>query len=130
MKRTYFIDLYTHQLEWTYKPPYPDHYSNYNTFADVTGDGAIDVLITAPNLIILSNQGHVQGSYDTSDLIHNKRAENGVWSGDLNKDGIIEILVKFDGDALYCLTTGKPYNPGKMPWPKSLQNSINRPVVP
>lgn len=125
----YCIDLYTHEQEWTFKPINPHHYSNYNTFADVTGDGEIDVLIVAPCLYILSNEGKVQAFFDTSKIIHEERAENGVWSGDLNGDGLVEILVKFDRDALYCLTTGAAYDESRMPWPKSLCNTINRPLV-
>jgi len=125
----YCIDLFTHEMEWSFKPAHPDHYSNYNTFADVTGDGEIDVLVVASSLYILSNKGKVQAAFDTSALLHDERAENGMWSGDLNGDGLVEILVKFDGDALYCLTTGAVYDEPKMPWPKSLRNLINEPVV-
>ena len=50
--------------------------------------------------------------------------------GDASQDGIVDILVKFDGDALYCLSTDAPYNPDLAIWPKSLRDLLNRAVVP
>jgi len=126
----YCLDLYDRSIEWTFKPETPNHYSNYNTFADVTGDGEIDVLIVAPCLYVLSNKGVHLASFDTAKLVRNDRALSGMWSGDLNGDGLVEILVKFEGDGLYCLSTGSPYKAEDMVWPKCLLNLENRPVVP
>jgi outer membrane protein assembly factor BamB len=126
----YCIDLYDRSIEWTFKPETPNHYSNYNTFADVTGDGEIDVLVVAPCLYVLSNRGIHLASFDTPKLIRDDRALSGMWSGDLDDDGLVEILVKFEGDGLYCLATGSTYKAENMIWPKCLHNNENRPVVP
>jgi outer membrane protein assembly factor BamB len=126
----YCLDLYEKSVKWTFKPENPNHYSNYNTFADVTGDGEIDVLIVAPCLYVLSNKGTHEAIFRTEEMRWEGRAENGMWSGDLNGDGLVEILVKFEGDGLYCLATEAPYNESLSPWAKSLCNIENRPVIP
>jgi outer membrane protein assembly factor BamB len=126
----YCIDLYDRSIEWTFMPETPDHYSNYNTFADVTGDGRIDVLVVAPSLYVLSSKGEHLVSFDTAKLHRNDRALNGMWSGDLDGDGMVEILVKFEGDGLFCLETGSLYVEENMPWPKPLGNPENRAVIP
>jgi len=126
----YCVDTFTGKTKWKFSPTYPAHWGNYHLLADVTGDGEVDVLVLAPELYVLDNKGNVQAMFPTVDLVMNDRAESGMWAGDVDKDGITEILAKFEGDDFYCLTLGGAYDASKMPWPQMQQNSQNRVVIP
>jgi len=129
-KYVYCVDLYSKQQEWRFAPSNPDDSNNYNLFADVTGDGEIDVLVVSPSLYVLSNKGELQAVFNTTRISHDYWAQSGPWIGDLDGDGKIEILVKLAGDGLYCLETDAVMDPSLIPWPKIVSNTLNRPVIP
>jgi len=112
------IDTFTGQTKWDFDPYYPAHRGNCHLLADVAGDGKVDVLVLAPELYVLDNEGNIQATFPTQNLRMNDRAECGMWAGDVDKDDITEILFKCEGDDLYCVTLGGAYDPTKMPWPQ------------
>jgi len=129
----YCVDLTAEgQVEWTFDGCNASPWSNYDLFADVTGDGEIDVLLVAPCLYVLTNKGMVQGVFDTGKIrpMFAGRAESGMWAGDVDDDGVVEILVKFEGDEFYCLSMDGEYDASNMPWPKTHLCLENRPVLP
>jgi outer membrane protein assembly factor BamB len=125
----YCVDCFTGATKWDFKPYYPAHWGNYHLLADVTGDGEVDVLVLAPLLYVLDNKGNVQAKFPTQNLVMNDRAESGMWAGDVDKDGVTEILFKYEGDDFYCVTLGGAYDASNMPWPQMQYNSQNRVVI-
>ncbi len=100
-----------------------DHWSSYQTIADIDGDGEIEIIWLAPFPIITDGAtGRVEGYYVNDHVAINRRQENGGWWGDVDGDGISEYICELNGlshpqTQVYCLTMNGCF-PVESPWPE------------
>ena len=93
---------------------------------DVTGDGEVDIVTGKDPLYILDGRGELQAMFSPSAPA---RLEFAPTICDLDDDGKVEIVAKFQGDDLYVLTTDGIYHPETMIWPTAFRNRRNNQAI-
>ncbi len=87
-------------------------YSSYQLIADFDGDGVEEVLWLSPFPVVVDGRtGQVEAYYRNDYIAVNRRAEDGGWWGDVDRDGKSEWIADLNGNThsqsmLYCMTLG------------------------
>jgi len=106
-----------------------NHWTSYQTIADIDGDGEQEVLWLAPFPIVTDGgTGEVEGYYVNDHIARNRRAEDGGAWGDVDGDRVSEWICNLNGNShpetqTYCLTMGGKF-PARAYWPEYYHSAL------
>jgi outer membrane protein assembly factor BamB len=104
-------------------------YASYQLIIDIDGDGDLEIVWFTPFPIIIDGKtGDIKAYYFNNDIEVGKRSENGGWWGDVDKDGVSELICELNDNTgpktkLYCLTMNGAY-PAKACWPEYYHSAM------